>query len=180
MSRFAKIRSKADLIGRLNPKAWDALIPKQGFPFKDATIELFVADALKEASGFIADKKLAKETFELSRKMAESASASLVASWEPGDDLCPPWRWPWPGPWPGPWWTDVVGPQPEPWKVVGLAEQIEIAHLLTQFSGLTISKDFNLALKGIATNIARGAVAKLVDDFERCGTVPRPPIPPRY
>jgi len=179
MSRFAKIRSKADLIGMLNPQAWDALKPKHDFPFKNATIELFVADAVKEASTFITDKKLAKDAFELSRKMAESASASLVAGWEPGDDLCPPRPWPWARP--GPWWTDVVAPQPEPWKTVKVAEQIELAHILTQFSGLTSSKDFNVALKGIATGIARGVAAGLVEDFEKCGTVPRPPIPrPRY
>ena len=28
--------------------------------------------------------------------MTESAAAGLVAGWEDGDDICPPWPWPWP------------------------------------------------------------------------------------
>jgi len=174
MANLSKVRSKAQLIGTLNPKAWDALKPKHSFPFSDATIELFVADAVKEASVLIADKQLAKETFKLSQKMGETASRSMVASWEPGDDICPPW-WPWPGP--RPWWEDMFNPEPQPWKVVELAEQIEIAHILTNLSGLTMNKDFNVALKSIATGIAKGAASRLVDDFERCGTIPRKPFP---
>jgi hypothetical protein len=181
MANLSKVRSKAQLIGTLNPKAWDALKPKHDFPFNDAIIELFVADVVKEASTLIADKKLSKETFALSQKMGETASKSMMASWEPGDDICPPWwPFPWPFPWPGPWpgpWRDVFGPQPDPWKVIDVAEQIEVAHILTHLSGLTISGDYNVALKAIATGMVKGAANRLMDEFERCGTVPRKPFP---
>lgn len=175
------VRSKAQLIGTLNPKAWDALKPKHDFPLNDATIELFVADIVKQASALIADKKYAKEVLSVSKKMAESATKSMLAGWEPGDDLCPPWRWPfpWPGPWPGPWpwWGSTFDSQP--WKVIDLAEQIEVAHLLTQLSGLTASQEFNVALKNVATGMVGSVANQLVADFERCGTVPRSPIPRR-
>ena len=35
----------------------------------------------------------------LSKTMAKQGAASMVSSWEPGDDICPPWRWPHPRPW---------------------------------------------------------------------------------
>jgi len=176
MANVSKIRSKIDLIGSLNPKAWDALIPHTPFVFSNAHVELMVADVVKLVGASLADKQLATKTLSLSKKMAEVASSSLVSAWEPGDELCPPWPWPWP--WPGPL-TDPFGPHPEPWKVVVSAEQIELAHELTKLSGLTTSKDFNVALKGLATEIARSAVSRVAEEFERCGTVPRGPFPPR-
>ena len=49
----------------------------------------------------------------------KTMSASGFAMWEPGDDICPPW-WPWP--WPGPRrLTDVLDPDPHPWRVRGEA-----------------------------------------------------------
>jgi hypothetical protein len=177
MANLSHIRSKAQLIGTLNPKAWDALKPHTPFVFSNAHVELMVADAVKLVAGAITDKGLAREVMELSRTMAKQAGGALIASWEPGDELCPPWPWPWPGP--RPWWLDVFGPQPEPWKAVLAAEQVELAHILTQLSGLTTSKEFNGALKGVATKVAAVASATLLDEFERCGTVPRKPFPPR-
>jgi hypothetical protein len=170
------IRSKADFIGTLNPKAWDAVHPHIQFRFSNAHVELMVADVVKHVGATLADKALSKKTAELSKQMAGQASSAMSASWEPGDDICPPWPWPWPGPWP---WSVVTGPTPEPWKAVTSAEQIELAHVLVHLSGLTTSADFNTALKSLATSIAKGAASQLADDFERCGTVPRKPFPPR-
>ena len=116
MANLSHNRSKAQLIGTLNPKAWDALKPHTPFVFSNAHVELMVADAVKLVAGAITDKGLAREVMELSRTMAKQAGGALIASWEPGDELCPPWPWPWPGP--RPWWLDVFGPQPEPWKAV--------------------------------------------------------------
>jgi hypothetical protein len=70
-----------------------------------------------------------------------------------------------------------MGPRPEPWKSVSAAEQIELAHTLTQLAGLTTSKEFNTLFKALATDIAGSAAGRLSDEFERCGTVPRKPIP---
>lgn len=174
MATLVGIKSKIQFLARLNPKIWD-VIPKRPFPFSNAHMELMVADAVKNASALVADKKIGKELRAFSRSMAESAGTSIVASWEPGDDICPPWPWPWPGPWP--WLGDAEGPHPDPWKPVAAAEQIELAHALTQLAGLTSSKEFNGQLKSFATQIAGSAVNSLVADFERCGTVPRRPFP---
>jgi hypothetical protein len=130
--------------------------------------ELALADSVKQLSKVVADKKLSVKVLELSKKMAKEASGGMINGWEDGDDICPPW-WPFPFP-------PVPGPGPFPWKEIVSAEQVQIANILTQISGLTTSKEFNLALKSVATELVRGVVNKLADDFERCGTVPRPKI----
>ena len=173
MATFKGIRSKAELIGYLNPKAWDAVNPHGPFLFSNAHVDLMVADAVKNASTLVADKKISKQLLALSKQMAEQSGNAVVASWEPGDDICP-WPWPWPGP---PPWLDVFGPRPEPWKAITAADQIDLAYSLTMLSGLTTSKEFNVSLKSAATQIARGAASTLADEFEKCGTVPRRPFP---
>lgn len=131
--------------------------------------ELALADAVKQLSKLVADKKLSRKVFVLSQKMSREASAGIINGWEEGDDICPPWRPfppfpPVPDPWPGPY----------PWKEITSSEQILVANILTQISGLTISKEFNQALISVAAEVVRGVANKLADDFERCGTVPRP------
>jgi hypothetical protein len=174
------IHSKADFIGMLNPKAWDAVHPHTPFVFSNAFVELLVADVVKQIAAGVADRKLGKKTLELSQRMAAQATSSIASSWEPGDEICPPWPWPWPGPWPWepnpqPW--RQFDPSPQPWKPISSAVQIELAHVLTRLSGLTISKEFNAELKSLATEVVRGVAGKLADDFEQCGTVPRKPFP---
>lgn len=175
MSKLSTIRSKADFIGMLNPKAWDAVHPHSPFVFSDAFVELMVADVLKEVSTAIADRALGKKALQLSQQRAAQATSSMASIWEPGDEICPPWPWPWPGPRSS--WELSTGPTPYPWKPIASAEQIELAHLLTRLSGLTTSKEFNADLKSLATELVRGVAGKLADDFEQCGTVPRKPIP---
>jgi hypothetical protein len=181
------IHSKAVFIATLNPKAWEVVGGGPGgkFAFSDAHIELLVADVVKSVGATLSDRKLGKKVYDLSRKMATQASQALVSSWEPGDELCPPWRWPWPGPWPlkdllndpepEPW--KQLGPTPNPWMEISSAEKVGLAYVLTQLSGLTTSKEFNQALKGVAMEIATDAAKTMADDFERCGTVPRKPFP---
>ena len=181
------IHSKAVFIATLNPKAWEVVGGGPGgrFTFSDAHVELLVADVVKSVGGALSDRRLGKKALELSRKMATQATQSLLSSWEPGDELCPPWRWPWPGPWPlkdllndpepDPW--KQLGPVPDPWMAIGSAEQIGLAYVLTQLSGLTASREFNQALKALATEVATDAAKTIADDFERCGTVPRKPFP---
>lgn len=175
MSNLALIRSKADFIASLNPKAEDAVHPHTPFVFSNAHVELLVADVVKHVGAALADKALSRNVLDLSQKMAKQASASLLSALDADDELCPPWRI---GPVPRPLF-DVSGPSPEPWQRISSAEQIELAYTLTHLSGLTTSAEFNTSLKGLATSIARSAAAQLADDFERCGTKPRIPFPPR-
>jgi hypothetical protein len=174
ISVHSKIRSKADLIATLRPEAWD-VNPPQNFPFTNAHVELLVADALKSAVPAIANKAFARRAGELSKRMAGGATTAMMAGWEPGDDICPPW--PWPRPWPGPWpWEDVAGPRPEPWKEVPSAIQIDVAHSLIKLSALTTSKEFNKELKSLAAEIATEAVGSLADEFARNASVVRKPF----
>ncbi len=177
--KVSRVRSKADFIGLLNPRAWDALMPHTPFVFSDAFVELMVADVVKEVATTVADRALGKKVLQLSQRMAAQATSSIAASWEPGDEICPPWPWPWPGPWPWQPSPQPWDPSPQPWKPILSAAQIELAHVLTHLSGLTTSKEFNAELKSLATALVRGVAGKLADDFEQCGTVPRKPFPKR-
>lgn len=175
---MSSIRSKAQFLGSLNPQAWDALIPHtpSQFPFGNAQVELLVAGVVKDVAGKIADKAVAQQVMDLSKSMAGQAATAMAADWDPGDDICPPWRWPFPGP---PPWLDVtVDPRPDPWTPIAAAEQIELAHILTHLAGLTTSKEANKVLKGAAVKVAAGAAKTMIDEFERCGTKPRKPFPP--
>lgn len=178
MVNFSRIRSKADLIGSLNPKAWDAVNPHTPFVFSNAHVDLMVADVVKSVAVAITNKTLSREVMDISKGMAKQASTSLAASWEPGDELCPPWPWPFPH---HKSWIENFGaePDPLPWKPVLAAEMVELAHILTRLSGQTTSKEFNVALKGVATKLAGVAATTIVDEFEKCKTVPRKPFPPR-
>jgi hypothetical protein len=185
MSNLSLIHSKADFIGSLNPKAWDAVKPHVPFVFSNAFVELLVADTVKRVGAAVTDRKLASKVLTLSKRMATEATGAVAASWEPGDDICPPWPWPWPGPWsnwsepvPVPW-RQLGEPQPNPWEPIVSAEQIELAHVLVRLSGLTTSKEFNGELKSMATELVQGVAGRLADDFEKCGTVPRKPFPPK-
>jgi hypothetical protein len=169
MANLSLVRSKRDLIVALIPEAADAVHPHGPRGVTNTFVDLLIADVAKEISAGLTDRTLQKKTLEFSRKMATQATGSMVASWEPGDDICPPWPFPWP--------LGTMGPRPEPWKSVSAAEQIELAHTLTQLAGLTTRKEFNTQLKALATDIAGAATGRLADEFERCGTVPRKPIP---
>jgi hypothetical protein len=175
MANLSRIRSKAELIGTLNPKAWDAVKPKVPFVFSNAHVELLVADVVRSVAAEIADKAIAQDVLALSQAMAKSAFAAMVAAWEPGDEVCPPW--PWPSPWPGPWpWVDRGSSDPAAWKPVAPAEQIEVAHILTQLAGLTTSREFNAALKAAAARLAERNAPALAAAFKRCPTAPRRPF----
>jgi len=173
VANLSRIRSKADFIGTLNPKAWDAVNPQTPFVFSNAHVELLVADAVKSVAAAITDKSLAREVMALSKTMAKQAGAALTSSWEPGDDLCPPWPWPWPGPYP---WFDLVDPDPHPWQPIRAAEQLDLAYLLTNLAGLTAIKEHNATLKSLGTKLARVAIATMADEFESCATAPRQPF----
>jgi len=138
--------------------------------------EVALAGTIGKFSTLITDKALSMKTFELSKQMAEVAVGGLISGWD-DDDLCPPFHPHWWG------FEQIAGPHPEPWKpkvprpeweTIGAAEQIEIAYLFTKFSALTTSEHFNKALKSLATEIVGSVTGQLADEFEKCGTPPRP------
>ena len=178
MSNVALIGAKLQFLAQLDPRRWEAGHPQVPFPISDAHVDLLVADTVKLVAGQLTDKGLAERTLELSREMGKAAMAALVNAWDPGDELCPPWRRPipWPGPWP---WSEVSEPDPEPWEPIAAATQVQLAFVLTNLAAITTSERFNASLKSLSVGLARNAGTRLVDDFERCGNQPRKPFPPR-
>lgn len=72
-----------------------------------------------------------------------------TASWEPGDDICPPWPWWWRGPRP-PWLDD---------RVLELGRQV--------FAGLTlINVASKLGDEGMGREIARNAAQMVMQQAE--------------
>ena len=116
MPNLSLVKSKKDLIIALIPEAADGVNPHGPRYLKNSFIDLLIADVVKEVSAGISTKALAKKALETSKKMATQASTAMSASWEPGDDICPPWPFPWP--WPGPSWASAwrccptTGPTP--------------------------------------------------------------------
>ena len=185
MANLKLIRSKAEFIATLNAKAWEVVGggpagpggPAKLHVFSDAHVDLLVADVVRSISAKLSDKKMAKQTLDLSQKMAEKATRSMVASWEPGDELCPPWHWPFPWPADGLWHPIGGGDDGEPKPIINSVAQIELASVLTQLSAMTMQQEFTKALVGMASTISRGVASQLSDDIDRCGTVPRKPFP---
>ena len=70
MVNFSRIHSKADLIGSLNPKAWDAVNPHTPFVFSNAHVDLMVADAVKSVAVAITNKTLSREVMDISKEPA--------------------------------------------------------------------------------------------------------------
>ncbi|RSK37225.1 hypothetical protein [Hymenobacter metallilatus] len=179
-AKAVALHSKIQLVGAINPAAWDALIPHSHFVFTDAHVNLLAADLVRQISSQLTDPSLREQTFGVSQQMARSAASGLAASWEPGDELCPPWRWPFPHPHGLEWLEQleqVLKPQPQPWKSIGAAEQVQLAYQLTQVAALTSEASFSLELLHLASRVAAVASRTMLDEFERCGTRPRPKFP---
>ncbi len=62
-------RSKADFIGLLNPKVWDAVYPHMPFVFSNAFVELLVVDVVNEVATAVADRTLRKKSLGLSQPL---------------------------------------------------------------------------------------------------------------
>lgn len=185
MANLAKIRLKAELIGTLNPKAWDGVNPHEIPQINDYSIELLVADTLKDVAKEIKDKQLKTKSLDLSRQIASYAGKGF-AEWEEGDDICPPW-WPWgqkpfppphgpfppygPFPVPGP----TPGPDPSPFNSSKF-NLLDLSRITLELSAGTMVKEFNVALHGIAVTIAKSVSKEFGEMIEECGTVPRTPF----
>jgi hypothetical protein len=155
--------------------AWDALIPHSGNVHFQALVEYMAAGHVREIGRNITDKKHRTRLAELSHSMAKSALAGLLESWDDGD-ICPPFPFPFPFPFPYPW--PNPHPEPEPYFEgfkfrTPAVEQLVYADMLMSLSEVTTSAEFNKALVSSAVGIAKG-FGSLADDFEKCGTRPRP------
>src|SRR5262245_56943453 len=107
------------IIGKLNPKAWDAIIP-HGPKISRATRQYIAAHCIKGFAAELKNRAVAAKLANIQQRLAESAAGNLVADFD-DDDWCGikpiPIPIPIPGPGPFPWisFSEVMlNPQPLP------------------------------------------------------------------
>lgn len=142
--------------GILPAEAWDFVIP-HGPKFSSATKELAMAGVVRDIALNISDKALQKKLLSAGKAQVEFASKGLLAGWEDGDDICPPWwpPFPWPGPGPGP----VPDPEPYPWLTGRIEGPREFANALKVIAGLSGVAAVSKQLKEVADVLNRQSFA---------------------
>ncbi|MDQ3009185.1 MAG: hypothetical protein M3X11_00555 [Acidobacteriota bacterium] len=150
--------------------------PGPGGPFfSRAVYEYALSGLLRDISPLLKNKSFGEKLKGVGKRMAEGSAKGLLAGWEPGDDICPPW--PWPGP--GPVWELATGPDPVPWleNLQGAMRDVVLAQAVREIASLTFDKEFSAEIKGIGEAIVREAQAKIFDDYRGTPVKPRVPKP---
>src|SRR5688572_14668635 len=107
-------------LGKLQPKAWDALFP-HGPRLSRAGREYLIAQSIKGFAGEIMNRAISTKLAGIQKRLVEASAKSLVADYG-DDDWCPtrpkpPIPFPEPGPFPWFSFSDVMlNPQPLPPK----------------------------------------------------------------
>ncbi len=165
------ILAKVDYIHGLIDPDWVDGNPGQPGPLiNEAIVDYMVAGMLREIAKSVSHKEIKQHIARLSKSMVERAAAGLVAGWEPGDDLCPPWPpipipIPWPGPDPVPWWDTLTGAM----------DDLVLAQGLRSLARLTSNKSFSADIAGLSESLVKESLGRAYDDF--CGTPVKPRIP---
>ena len=149
------------LIAKINPQAWDAIIP-HGPKVSPAAREYLIAMALKGFSAELSNRAVSARLAGIQKRLVESAGSRLAADYG-DDDWCPrPWHIkipiPVPGPRrpdPAPWFSSfaevMLNPQPLPPK----AAQKEIAGYLLLLSEATANQEAAKELQAIGNSLMR-------------------------
>lgn len=149
MARSVKSRLQAlASLGVLPAQALDAVFP-HGPILSKATKELALAQIVRDIALQVPFKEHKARLLAIGRKQVDFASSGLLAGWEEGDDLCPPWK-PFPFPWP------PSGPLPDPWfEFENLLDHARSLRLIAQ---LTTIGDAGKELEDIAAELGRQAL----------------------
>ena len=159
----------------INPDFVDGNPGQPGPIFRTAIADYVVAGLLRDISRLVKDKEKAGAIHAIGRELAAGASGGLVAGWEDGDDLCPPYRFPFP-PRPEPWQSFFTA-QPEVLRVEHFGPNmtdIVVAHVLRQLASMTSSERANAAMQEIGQSMVKGASSQLFDEY--CGTPVKPHV----
>jgi hypothetical protein len=125
-----------------------------------AATHCLLAGLVRDIAAGVSDSGVAEDLRAVGRKMAERAADGLVAGWEEGDELCPPWRWPFPprGPLPDPWLSrlTVFGPLPDPWlkRPDARAQDVMMGIALLQIAPLMPDEELGGHLKDLGGQLA--------------------------
>jgi hypothetical protein len=143
------------LIAKINPQAWDAIIP-HGPKISAAAREYMIAMALKGFSAELSNRAVSGRLANVQKRLVASAGSRLAADYGDDDWCGTPWpkRFPFPEPGPFPWFSfsDVMlNPQPLPPKALGK----EIGGYLLLLSEATAHEAAAKELKSIGNSLIR-------------------------
>jgi hypothetical protein len=166
------------LKGLLDPNWVDGGPGQPGPVYGVAMADYVVAELARGISQNVSNQELGVRLHAVAKDLAAQSSAGMTASFDEGDDICPPWYWN--GPIPhhlrvGP--ESGLGPDPVPWlQHLGPAmNDVLLANALRQLASLTTSAKASGALREIGESIMKGASSRLYDEY--CGTPVKPRIP---
>ena len=181
------LQKVAFLQGVLDPNKVDGGPGQPGPVYRTAIADYIVAELLRDISGSLKDRAHAASLHEIGKELVSVSSRGLSASWDEGDDICPPWRFHFPipvpgpdprnlGPVPDPW---NLEPQPSPWlqHVTPAMNDIVLAHAVQQLASLTSNVNASAAMEKAGEAIVKGASSRLFDEYCATPVKPRPPAP---
>lgn len=137
--KISSLLTKINFLGQFIPEIFD-VIPKGPLKLSPAIREYMAATLVREVAEHL-DDKMREELLGVGKRMVEGASKGLLAGWEDGDDLCPPY--PFPFPWP-------VEPTPTPWK----NKFVGLAHGLRALAEITAIPEASKALHTMSLTLA--------------------------
>lgn len=156
------------LRGVLDPNTVDGGPGQPGPVLRVALADSVVAELLRDISAALRDSEFAAKVREIGKELATRASSGMVAGWEDGDDICPPYRHFGPIPQPE--------PDPHPWmEATPAINAIALAHGLRQLASLTTDLVASAGIKSVGEAIVKRAGSQLFDEY--CGTPVKPRVP---
>jgi hypothetical protein len=172
MSLSLILQKVAFLHATINPDWVDGNPGQPGPIFRSAIADYVVAGLLRDISRLVTEKESAGTIRAIGRDLVAGASGGLVAGWEDGDDICPPYPFPFPHP-----WQFVFTPQQEALRVEHFGPvmtNIVLAYALRQLASLTSSERASAAIQQVGQSIVQGASSRLFDEY--CGTPVKPHV----
>jgi len=180
------ILEKASFLQVLDKRDWIDGGPHPMFRVSSALYEVMVAQVIRGVAPLLQNRELGKQLHEIGHTMVRQFAGGIVAGWEEGDDICPPWPWPWP-------WRLGTVPDTAPalphdgfadaiaasqlGEIPGVVRDVVLATVIRTAATLTSDAKLSQALKGLGEHViegAAGAKSALFDDY--CGT----PVKPRH
>ena len=173
------------LRGVLDPNTVDGNPGQPGPIYRTAVANYVVAEILRDIGENLNDQTAGVQVRNIGKELVGESSRGLVASWEEGDDICPPFVHFHPhGVVPPP----RPGPGPDPWRELAGIDRTTLLDLVTpamndvilatairELASLTTHEKTSTALKQVGETIIKNASGRLSEEY--CGTRVKPRIP---
>jgi hypothetical protein len=165
------------LKGLIDPNWVDGGPGQPGPIFRVAMADYVVAELLRGVSQNVSNQEIGARLLAVGKDLAAQSSASMAASFDDDDDICPPWYWNGPVPHGGLNFQSLVEPDPHPWlqHLTPAMNDVLLANALRQLASLTTSAKASGAIKELGESLMKGASSRLYDEY--CGTPVKPRIP---